>query len=114
MLCPLFFLIKINKGEIRTANPPLSAAAKRFDLAVIHNFQNLCIAFANLKPTHSHNNPNPIINYNQHSISVRYILFRNALYPSPGEYPTRCTHGSSVCSFICANLKVTNLPRAYS
>jgi len=32
MLCPLFFLIKINKGEIRTANPPLSANAKRFYL----------------------------------------------------------------------------------
>jgi hypothetical protein len=26
------FLIKINKGEIRTANPPLSAKAKGFDL----------------------------------------------------------------------------------
>ena len=26
------FLIKINKGEIRTPNPPLSANAKRFDL----------------------------------------------------------------------------------
>jgi hypothetical protein len=26
------FFIKINKGEIRTANPPLSANAKRFYL----------------------------------------------------------------------------------
>ena len=26
------FLIKISKGKIRTANPPLSAAAKRFDI----------------------------------------------------------------------------------
>jgi len=25
------FLIKINKGEIRTANPPLFAKGKRFD-----------------------------------------------------------------------------------
>ena len=29
---PAIFLKKINKGEIRTANPTLSAAAKRFDL----------------------------------------------------------------------------------
>jgi hypothetical protein len=26
------FLIKISKGKIRTANPPLSANAQRFDL----------------------------------------------------------------------------------
>jgi hypothetical protein len=29
---PAIFLIKISKGKIRTANPPLSANAKRFDL----------------------------------------------------------------------------------
>ena len=32
MLCPLFFLLKISEGKIGTANPPLSANVKRFDL----------------------------------------------------------------------------------
>ncbi len=41
------FLIKINKGEIRTANPPLSANAKRLDLAVTSNFVMVGIMFAN-------------------------------------------------------------------
>jgi hypothetical protein len=31
MLCPLFFLIKVGKGKIRTAKPSLSANEKRFD-----------------------------------------------------------------------------------
>ncbi len=37
------FLIKISKGKIGTANPPFSANAKRFDLAVI---EQKSIAFA--------------------------------------------------------------------
>ena len=31
MLCPQFFLEKISKGKIGTANPSLSANAQRFD-----------------------------------------------------------------------------------
>ena len=49
MLCPLFFLIKINKGEIRTANPPLSANAKRFYLAAIESFDVFRICIPNIK-----------------------------------------------------------------
>ena len=45
MLCPLFFLIKINKGDIRAANPPLSANTKRFDLSVIANRYDMWIAY---------------------------------------------------------------------
>jgi hypothetical protein len=36
MLCPLIFLLKINNGEIRIANPQLSANAKRFDSHSVH------------------------------------------------------------------------------
>ena len=44
MLCPPFFLIKISEGKIRTANPPLSANAKRFDCIAIEPFAKLTIA----------------------------------------------------------------------
>jgi hypothetical protein len=39
------FLIKINKGEIRTANPTLSANAKRFNLAVIHHSAKVWVTY---------------------------------------------------------------------
>ena len=32
MLCPLYFLLKISEGKIGTANPPLFANVKKFEL----------------------------------------------------------------------------------
>jgi hypothetical protein len=43
------FLIKIKKGEIRTANPTLSINAKRFNLAENHHSDIFHIALRNPK-----------------------------------------------------------------
>jgi hypothetical protein len=52
MLCPLFFLLKINEGRIGYANPQFFASAKRFDSADIYTFWaslKLWVGMANLK-----------------------------------------------------------------
>ena len=59
----------------------------------------MCIAFANLKPIHPHNNPNPVINHNQQSIGVQYIHFRKCTLPPRVNIRTRCRSGSSVPQF---------------
>ena len=42
---PAILLIKINKGDIRAANPPLSANTKRFDLSVIDTRYDMWITY---------------------------------------------------------------------